>query len=111
MTTTEPLTELYVLVEPTAGGAFRVSDAGPLCIVAEGVTQEEAIERYRQAVADRLANGARLVALRLSNGMLGEEHSWMKFAGTLPDDDLTREWLQEMQVYRRQRDADDAALP
>lgn len=93
--------ELLVRIEPTAENCFRAS-SGDFNLAAEGTTQDEALARLSSLVKERVASGTRIRALKVD-----EEHPWMKFAGTLPDDELTRSWRQSIEEYRRWRDLVD----
>jgi hypothetical protein len=99
--------KLPVILEPTSKGTFRARSGEPLAIAAEGETEAEALQNYRNAALARLSDGPKLVAVEIPGGPHESEHSWLAFAGTLPDDDLTREWMEEMRRYRRQKDEED----
>jgi hypothetical protein len=89
--------QIPVLVEPIENG-FRARTGEPLGLVAEGSTEEEAVQRLRQLVRDRLAAGVRLVPLDVGP----DEHPWMKFAGTLKDDPMLEDWKRAMAEYRQE---------
>lgn len=85
--------EVDVLVEPIAGDRFRARTGEPFAVTAEGGTDDEAVSRVRAAVAERIRDGAKLVRIHI--GIPGP-------ANPLPDDDLTREWIEELKRIRRE---------
>jgi hypothetical protein len=91
--------QLAVLIEPVAGNGYRAV-SGPLTLSAEGSTAEEALQNFRQMLAQRLAAGARLVTLEIP----GADNPWLPLAGMYKDDDLFADWCQAMADYRRQVD-------
>jgi hypothetical protein len=95
--------EIPVLIEPVSGRGYRASGGSPFAMSAEGATREEALQRLREMIQDRMAAGAELLQLRLGP----EKHPWARFAGTLdPDDPFVREWKQAIEEYRRKMDED-----
>jgi len=95
--------QVPVLVEPVGEHGFRATGGEPIRVTAEGATPEQALANLKEAIENRLANGARLVPLELSGPA---EHPWLPYAGTLKDDPLLEPWKEAMAEYRRQRDAD-----
>lgn len=85
-----------VLVEPIAGDRFRATTLTPFAVTAEGATDEEAISRVRAAVAERIQAGARVV--RVMVGIPGP-------TPPLPDDEMTRLWVEETRRLRAERNA------
>ena len=96
---------MQVLLEPIKGG-IRASSGSPLSIAVEAVNEAEAISKLQAAVTERLEQGSRLVDVPLPV----EGNPWLRYAGTLPNDELTAQWIEAMAEYRRERDADDADL-
>jgi predicted RNase H-like HicB family nuclease len=73
----------------------------PFNLTAEAGTPEEALHELSRAVQLRLQTGARLMPLTLpSPSTPFGVHGW------LPDDELTHEWQQAVEDYRR--DCDEA---
>jgi predicted RNase H-like HicB family nuclease len=94
--------EIPVLIEPVAGNGFRARSAEPLGITAEGATSEEALQKVRQEIQNRLAAGTRLVSVEVPS-----DHARARFAGIYSDDDpLVQEWLEIMAENRRRADED-----
>jgi hypothetical protein len=90
-----------VLIEPIDGAGYRASGGG-VALVAEGMTREEALQRLRQVIQDRLAAG-QLVQLDVDTA----ERPWARFAGTWkPDDPFIAEWEKAVEDYRRRMDED-----
>jgi hypothetical protein len=91
-----------ILLEPVAGNGYRARGIEPFSLTAEGATREEALDRFRQLLADRLAGGAEIVALDVPTAA----HPLAEFAGMFKDDSLIDDWKQSMAEYRRKVDAD-----
>jgi len=98
--------QLQVLLERVSDKKFRVTGGIPLALVVEGESEEEAVRNYQDAIAARLINGGKLLSLDLPDQPIAE-HPWMKFAGTLPDDELTAEWRRSIEDFRREADDTD----
>ncbi len=91
---------LIEALDDRPGYAARLGE--PFNLSVEADSAEEALRQLSQAVQQRLQGGARLVPLALP----------MKFPGLaradwLPDDELTREWREAVEQYRRDCDAAD----
>ena len=72
-------------------------------MTAEGTTREEALQKLREQVARKIADGAELASVEVGPFV----HPLMRFAGIWKEDDpLIKEWKQAMEEYRREVDAD-----
>jgi hypothetical protein len=91
--------QFSIEVEPTPESRFRAR--GPFSVSVEAGSPEEAVERARTMVEERLAAGAQVITVHSARA-----HPWAPFAGTLADDPLYDEWVSEMAQYRREREAD-----
>jgi predicted RNase H-like HicB family nuclease len=95
--------QVPVLVETLADRPGYVARLGePFNLSAEADSPEDALRQLSQAVQRRLQTGACVLSLALP----------LKFpnpvyVGWLPDDDLTREWQEAVEQYRRECDAAD----
>jgi predicted RNase H-like HicB family nuclease len=94
--------DIPVLLERVAGNGYRARAMEPLGLTAEAPTRDEALQKLRDLIAERLAAGAELVRLEVP----GSEHPLARFAGRLPDDPLVEAWEEAMAEYRRQMDED-----
>jgi hypothetical protein len=92
--------QIAVLVEPMAGNGFRATGAEPFAVSAEGATRQEALDRLKDEVQARLRGGGEIVTLEI----MPEPHPLAKYAGMLPDDELTKDWEAAMAEYRRKID-------
>ena len=93
---------LQALIEPLEGRAgYRARVGAPIDLAAEGDSPEAALRGLAEAIQHRLAGGARLVTIQLPGGQTLPAPGW------LPDDDLTREWRQNVEDYRRERDVEE----
>src|SRR5438132_814679 len=79
---------ITVLVEPMPGNGFRARGVEPFGVSAEGATRDEAIARLKDELKARLRAGGEIVSVEVAP----EPHPLAKYAGTLPDDDLTAQW-------------------
>lgn len=96
--------ELPVLIEPLTDRPGYVARLGdPFALSAEAATPDDALRQLTDALHRRLGAGARLTSISMPEPptpALGR-------GGWLPNDDLTREWLEAVEGYRRECDADD----
>jgi hypothetical protein len=101
----EPFMQLPVVIEPLPDGrGFMAHLAAPLQLSAQASTAEEAERQVAALLHQRLQEGIQLRALTVPlTTARGSEPGW------LPDDELTREWLQEVEAYRAECDAADRA--
>jgi hypothetical protein len=74
----------------------------PFNLTAEALSIEEVVQDLRNAIDQRLQAGAQLVWLPVGPTQIPGGKG-----GTLPDDDLTREWLQAVEEYRQECDVAD----
>jgi hypothetical protein len=100
--------QIPVLIEPLPEGrGFRARAGEPLDLSAEGPTKAAAIQELQQAARGRLAAGAEVVPMELATG-----NPWVDLAGFLPDDELTRQWMEALQENRRKaNESPDGLLP
>ncbi len=95
--------QVPVLVEALLDRPGYVARLGePFNLSAEADSPENALRQLSQAVQQRLQAGARVLPLVLPMKFPSLSH-----AGWLPDDDLTREWREAVEEYRRECDAED----
>ncbi len=95
--------ELPVLIERLPDGAHYSARLGePFNLTAEGPTAEEARDRLTEAVRRRLEQGAELRSISVRPGSSAPPEG-----GWLPDDELTREWLQAVRQFRDETDEAD----
>jgi hypothetical protein len=93
---------LPVLIEPLPdrpGCVARIGD--PFHLRVEAANAEEALRELRSAVQRRLQSGASLWDLSVPATPSPTAAGW------LPDDELTQEWLQAIQDFRRECDEAD----
>ena len=96
----EQAMQIPVLIEPVAGSGYRARGVEPFGFTVEAATPEEAMQKLREQIRDRIATGAKIVPLDVPP----TEHPWAEFAGWLRDDPMLDAWKQAMAEYRRQRD-------
>ncbi len=98
--------QIPVLVERVKGNGYRARGAGPFAVSAKGSSRQEALDKLRAKIQNRLKNGTELVGLEV-----GElEHPWMEFAGMFKDDPWIDDWKQSIKEYRQKVDEDQDAL-
>ncbi|MCI0698828.1 type II toxin-antitoxin system HicB family antitoxin [candidate division KSB1 bacterium] len=90
-----------VLVQPNPEKGYTATVLGWADLVVEAQTKEEALEKVRAELANRLAKGE-IISLQIepANG----EHPWMKFAGMWKDDSMFDEVLEDIKAYRKKID-------
>ena len=90
--------KIPILIEPLSEHRFRASGAA-WDISAEGQTSEEALDRLRQEMQQRLTRGSRVTFL--DTEQLGpSEHPLARFAGCMKDEPLYDEWQVAVSEYR-----------
>jgi len=95
--------ELLVLIEPLPDrSGYSARLGGPFDLTAQAPTAEEARQQLAVLVQRRLEQGAELQPIRVS-----APPSVVANGGWLPNDDLTREWLDNIQQYREECDRED----
>src|SRR6516225_2764509 len=92
--------QIPVLIEPIAGNGYRARGGEPLPLVVEAPTREEALAKLREALQDRLRNGAELVPLET----VPQPHPLAEFAGMFKDDPYFEQVLEIMAENRRKMD-------
>jgi predicted RNase H-like HicB family nuclease len=97
---------ISVLIEPVPGKGYRARCGERLGLIAEGETRDEALQKLRELIDERVAGGAELVAIDLPEQK--PAHAWLPYAGMIQDDPLVEEWKQTMAEYRRQVDLADS---
>lgn len=100
--------EIPVLVEPLPNGkGFRATTGEPLSISAEGATRDDALVQLQSLTNGRLAAGAEIVSMAVKAG-----NPWVDLARFLPDDELTREWMDILRENRKKaNESADGLLP
>jgi hypothetical protein len=95
--------ELPVVIEPLPEGRGFAAHLGPpFNLSAEATTADEAHQQLAARLQLRIQQGLELRALTVPvEGARGAEPGW------LPDDELTRDWLQIVEQYRSECDAAD----
>ncbi|HTU19585.1 MAG TPA: hypothetical protein VMG10_16105 [Gemmataceae bacterium] len=94
--------QVPVFVEPLGNRPGYVAHLGaPFPLSVEAATPEEALEELRRAVQRRLEAGGRVMPFTVPLASASSAAGW------LPDDELTREWQQAVEDYRRECDEAD----
>ena len=101
--------KIPVLIEPLPGERFRASGAA-WEMSAEGQTSEEALDRLRQEVRNRLLHGGQVTFLDTDQLAPNSttEHPLARFAGCMKGDPLYDEWQTAVAEYRASCDQDGA---
>ena len=94
--------DIPVLIEPVAGNGFRARGCEPFALAAEGATRQEALEKLRTQLEQRLQAGAEIVSLRIQD----QGNPWVQFAGMFKDDPYFAEVVDIMAEERRRVDED-----
>lgn len=90
--------EIAVLLQPVHGNGYRASVGEPFQISAEGPTRDEALTALRALLEERARQGAEIVTMQfpVPARRLPTTPVW-------PNDELTKQWLEGIAEYRRQR--------
>ena len=96
--------EIPVIVEPADGG-YRARCRHPVEAEATGGTRYEATQALEAALTGRVPDPFVLLPLEVT-----PDKPWLSFAGSIPDDELTEEWLDAVAANRRERDAADGIV-
>lgn len=98
--------EIAVIVEPHAGG-YRARCRHPVEAEATGHSRFDARQALEAILAAHVAGPFTVLPLEVT-----PDKPWIAFAGTIPDDSVTEEWLDAVAENRRRQDAaDQATLP
>src|SRR5262249_50970757 len=99
----ERVVELPFVIEPLPNqNGFTASLAAPFQLSAVAATAEEAQRQLAELVQRRLAAGVQLRSLHVPVTVNDGAQ-----AGWLPDDELTQDWLEQIQQYRAECDTAD----
>ena len=93
--------EIPVIVEPFGAG-WRARCRQPVEASATGDTRYEATQALEAILRGAIADPFTLLPLEVT-----PDKPWLSFAGSIPDDETTDEWLDAIAENRRQRDAED----
>ncbi len=93
---------LTVVIEPLPGRVgFSARLAAPIELAAEAPTADEAQSRLSAMLDEKLKSGLVLREMPIHFANSPTPGGW------LPDDELTREWLQHMRDYRQECESAD----
>ncbi|HKB03503.1 MAG TPA: hypothetical protein VKD90_14870 [Gemmataceae bacterium] len=93
--------DVAVAIERVENNGYRARSGEPLAASAEGDTREQALDRLRTVLAEKLATGVEVVQLRVPSAS-SSVPIW-------PDDEFIRAWLAGIADARRR--ADEHPLP
>ena len=85
---------------------FAPRPASRSALSADGPTKDDALRKLRTLAHTRLEAGAEIVPMEVSTG-----NPWVDLAGLLPDDELTREWMQILRENRKKANESEFVLP
>jgi hypothetical protein len=93
--------ELPLVIEPLSGGrGFAAHLGAPFNLSTEAATADEAVHLITAQLQRRLQQGLEIRTMNVPAGRCAGP-------GWLPDDELTREWLQLVQQFRSECDSAD----
>lgn len=100
--------QYQVLVQNLPDGLFTAFVIGIPDIVAEGATLEEALNRAKTLLKERLAV-ARLFTIDVEEPPAGVvANPWLETHGVLRDDSTYDDWVEEIAKYRHEVDAEES---
>ena len=92
-----------VLIEKKGENKVTATVLGWQDCQTEGRNKEEALNKLRQMLTTRLQQ-TEIVSLEIE--LPQREHPWIKFAGMYKDNPLFNEVLEDIQIYRKELDAE-----
>ena len=100
--------EIPVLIEPlTDRNGCRATVGSPLSLSADGETRDDAIAKLKSLTKDRLGLNGEVRAMDVRAADISSQSTQF-----LPDDALTREWMEIMNERRRlANESPDGLLP
>ena len=98
----------HVFVEHHANNGYVAEVIGLPNCQAIGKTEEEAISKAKETLAERLTHG-KIVAIHVAPETAPEDHPMWKNFGRLKDDPTFDDLMERIAEYRRERDEEDAA--
>lgn len=97
-----------MLVENLPDGLFSAFVIGFPDVVAEGATVEEALNKAKTLLRERLATG-RLFTVEVEEASAGVvANPWLETHGVLRDDTTFDDWVEEIAKYRREIDDEES---
>ena len=90
--------KIPILIEATSEQRYRATGGEPFVDSVEAETPEAALEKMKQLIDDRVAQGACIAALDLPDGA----NPWLEGAGMFRDDPLFDDWQRAIADYRRE---------
>jgi hypothetical protein len=100
--------QIPILVEPVTNNGYRATCGPPLAVSAEGATLDEAVDKLKLLLRDRLSNGVEIVAAEVPARAV--ENPWVKYAGMFKHDPMFAEVLEIIKENRRKDDEDPGYL-
>lgn len=101
--------QYQVVVRKPAEAHFTASIVGLTDIVADGKTEQEAIANVKSALTSQLEK-AKVFTIEIGVEPEPEKTSpWRKRAGAFADDPTWDEFVEEMEVYRKQVDQEKSS--
>ena len=97
---------MQILIERVEN-RFRASAQKPLYESVEAATREEALERLKDTLTQRMQNTAEWVELQVPGEERFQEDPWAKVVGVFKDDPYFDEWQEAIKENRREQDAKD----
>lgn len=97
--------KIAAFIERTSGNGYRAFSTSPADVEADGTTREQAVERLRATLQQRLAQ---LEVVEVDVTARVEPHPWLAIAGSWKDRPGIDEFEQAVRDYRRQVDEDES---
>ena len=95
-----------ILIQPQPGGTYRATALGWPDLNVIGDSEQTVLERIRQAIRERLAQG-KVVRIEIDGKAAKATvpaHPWLPFLGMWRDDPTFEDLLARMETYRRELD-------
>ena len=98
----------HVFVEQHANNGYVAEVIGLPNCQAIGKTEEEAISKAKETLAERLTHG-KVVAIQIEPETAPEDHPMLRGFGRFKDDPTFDDLMERIAAYRRELDAEDTA--
>jgi predicted RNase H-like HicB family nuclease len=109
LTFEDSLMRLPVRIESNAAGGYTAKLGPPFDWSADGATREDARLRLQSIAVLHFEEREKAEPVMDTIEIPYQRGTWWDHVGTLPDDELTREWQRIMKENRIKQDAEDEA--
>jgi hypothetical protein len=95
--------DVSVMLEQVSANGYRATALVPTPLVAEAPTRDEAVDRIRAMISERLS---RVELIQMQVPESPSPNPWLAIAGTWQDNPDVEQVMENIREYRREVDAD-----